>query len=88
MPQLMLIDGRRVPSASGETIEVQDPATEEVIDHAPMGSEQDARAAIALRASSSLPIGTRSIVASVAGSWTSNVSPVTLGTRSPPMSIS
>jgi betaine-aldehyde dehydrogenase len=47
MTQLMLINGERVPSASGETFEVQDPATEEVIDHAPMGNEADARAAIA-----------------------------------------
>ena len=47
MPQLMLINGERVPSVSGETFEVQDPATEEVIDHAPMGNEDDARAAIA-----------------------------------------
>jgi betaine-aldehyde dehydrogenase len=43
----MLINGERVPSASGETFEVQDPATEEVIDHVPMGNEADARAAIA-----------------------------------------
>jgi acyl-CoA reductase-like NAD-dependent aldehyde dehydrogenase len=47
MTQLMLINGERVPSASGETFEVQDPATEEVIDHVPMGNEADGRAAIA-----------------------------------------
>ena len=47
MTQLMLIDGERVPSVTGETFEVQDPASEEVIGQAPMGSEEDARAAIA-----------------------------------------
>src|SRR5262249_26839505 len=47
MTQLMLIDGQRVPSVTGETFEVQDPATEEVIGYAPMGNAEDARAAIA-----------------------------------------
>jgi acyl-CoA reductase-like NAD-dependent aldehyde dehydrogenase len=47
MAELMLIGGERVASATGETFEVQDPATEEVIAHAPMGTEQDARRAIA-----------------------------------------
>jgi betaine-aldehyde dehydrogenase len=47
MPQLMLINGRRVASVTGETFDVQDPATEEVIDQAPMANEEDARKAIA-----------------------------------------
>src|SRR3712207_2361058 len=47
MPQLMLIDGERVPSVTGEFFDVQDPATEELLDQAPLGNEQDARAAIA-----------------------------------------
>src|SRR6266508_760642 len=45
--QLMLINGERVPSVTGETLEVQDPATEEIIDQVPMGNEEDARVAIA-----------------------------------------
>src|SRR3954466_3989874 len=47
MTQLMLIDGKRVPSVTGETFEVQDPATEEIIDYAPLGNEEDARMAVA-----------------------------------------
>src|SRR5690242_17761889 len=47
MPQWMWINGERVPNASGELFDVQDPATEEVVDQAPMGNEQDARRAIA-----------------------------------------
>jgi acyl-CoA reductase-like NAD-dependent aldehyde dehydrogenase len=47
MPQLMLIDGERVPSVTGEYFDIHDPATEEVLDQAPMGNEEDARAAIA-----------------------------------------
>jgi betaine-aldehyde dehydrogenase len=43
----MLINGERVPSVTGETFEVQDPATEEIIDQVPMGNEEDARVAIA-----------------------------------------
>jgi betaine-aldehyde dehydrogenase len=43
----MWIDGKRVPSSTGEIFEVQNPATEELIDHVPLGNEQDARAAIA-----------------------------------------
>jgi betaine-aldehyde dehydrogenase len=46
MPQLMLINGQRVASATRETFEVQNPATEEVIDAAPLGNEEDAHAAI------------------------------------------
>ena len=46
MPQLMWINGERVPSVTGELFEVQDPATEELIDQAPMANEHDARAAI------------------------------------------
>jgi len=47
MPQWMWIDGERVSGATGELFDVQDPATEEVIDQAPLGSEEDARRAIA-----------------------------------------
>ncbi len=47
MSQLMLINGERVPSVTGETFEVQDPATEEIIDQVPMGNEEDARMAVA-----------------------------------------
>lgn len=47
MAELMLIDGERVPSLSGESFEVYDPATEELVDQAPMASEEDARRAIA-----------------------------------------
>jgi betaine-aldehyde dehydrogenase len=47
MPQCMLINGQRVPSVTGETFAVQDPATEEVIDAVPLGHEQDAQSAIA-----------------------------------------
>src|SRR5258706_14635668 len=46
MPQLMSINGQRVPSASGETFAVHDPATEEEIAQAPLGNQEDARAAI------------------------------------------
>src|SRR5581483_392615 len=47
MPQLMLLDGARVPSVTGELFDVHDPATEELVDQAPMASEEDARRAIA-----------------------------------------
>lgn len=47
MSEQMWIGGEHVPSVTGETFEVQDPATEEVIGHAPMGNEQDARRAVA-----------------------------------------
>jgi acyl-CoA reductase-like NAD-dependent aldehyde dehydrogenase len=47
MPQLMLIDGQRIPSVTGEYFDVHDPASEELLDQAPMGNEEDARAAIA-----------------------------------------
>jgi len=43
----MLIDGERVERVSGEYFDVQDPATEGLLDQAPMGNEEDARAAIA-----------------------------------------
>ncbi len=46
MTQLMLINGERVPSATGEVFDVQDPATEEIIAQVPMGNEEDARRAI------------------------------------------
>ena len=42
MSQCMLINGQRVPSVTGETFAVQDPAIEEVIDDVPLGNEQDA----------------------------------------------
>src|SRR6266700_5595362 len=47
MPQCMLINGQRVPSVTGETFAVQNPATEEVIDDVPLGNVQDAQGAIA-----------------------------------------
>jgi betaine-aldehyde dehydrogenase len=47
MSYLMLINGERTPSVTGETFDVQDPATEEVIGQAPLGNEEDARRAIA-----------------------------------------
>jgi acyl-CoA reductase-like NAD-dependent aldehyde dehydrogenase len=43
----MWINNQRVPSLSGETFPVHDPATEQVIDHAPRASVEDARRAIA-----------------------------------------
>jgi betaine-aldehyde dehydrogenase len=46
MREHMWIGGQRVPSLTGETFEVQDPATEEIIGHAPMGNEEDARRAV------------------------------------------
>ncbi|HEU4326048.1 MAG TPA: aldehyde dehydrogenase family protein [Roseiflexaceae bacterium] len=47
MSQLMLINGERIGSATGETFEVCDPATEEIVGHAPLANEEDARRAIA-----------------------------------------
>src|SRR3712207_3511062 len=47
MPQLMWINGERVPSVTGEYFEVHAPATEEVLDQAPMSNEEDPRKAIA-----------------------------------------
>jgi betaine-aldehyde dehydrogenase len=47
MAQQMWIDGEHVPSVTGESFDVQDPATEEVLDQVPMGNEEDARRAIA-----------------------------------------
>jgi hypothetical protein len=38
MPQLMLIDGERVPSVTGEYFDVHDPATEEVLDPSKAGA--------------------------------------------------
>ncbi len=46
MPQPMLIAGEHVPSVTGEYFDVHDPATEALIDQAPLGSEEDARRAI------------------------------------------
>jgi betaine-aldehyde dehydrogenase len=43
----MLINGKFVPAASGQTFAVHDPATEEVVDHVPQASAEDARRAIA-----------------------------------------
>jgi acyl-CoA reductase-like NAD-dependent aldehyde dehydrogenase len=42
----MLINGERVDALSGATFSVQDPATEEVLDHVPQGAPEDARRAI------------------------------------------
>src|SRR5262249_5841407 len=47
MAELMLINGELCASATGETFEVQDPGTEEIIGHAPLGNAEDARRAIA-----------------------------------------
>jgi acyl-CoA reductase-like NAD-dependent aldehyde dehydrogenase len=47
MTQLMLINGERVESVTGESFDVQDPATEELVGQAPMGNEEDARRAVA-----------------------------------------
>mgnify|MGYP001028651783 CR=1 FL=1 len=46
MSHLMLINGQRVPSVSGETFAVHNPATEEVLAQVPLGTAEDARAAI------------------------------------------
>lgn len=43
----MWINNERVPSFNGATFPVHDPATEDVIDHAPHGTAEDARRAIA-----------------------------------------
>lgn len=43
----MLIDGQPVPAAAGATLAVHNPATEELIDHVPMASPEDARRAVA-----------------------------------------
>src|SRR6201996_2883510 len=49
-PQQLLIDGRRVPSASGRTFKSLNPATEEVIATVAEGNEADVdRAVIAAR---------------------------------------
>jgi betaine-aldehyde dehydrogenase len=48
MTALLLINGERVLSTTGEVFDVQDPASEEVIGQAPLGSEEDARHAIAV----------------------------------------
>ncbi|HEY7339415.1 MAG TPA: aldehyde dehydrogenase family protein [Ktedonobacterales bacterium] len=42
----MWINGALRAGASGQTIPVQDPATEEVIDHVPAGNAEDVRAAV------------------------------------------
>jgi acyl-CoA reductase-like NAD-dependent aldehyde dehydrogenase len=39
----MWINGALRAGASGQTIPVQDPATEEIIDHVPAGNAEDAR---------------------------------------------
>ena len=46
MPQLMWINGQRVPSVTGELFDIHDPATEQLVDQVPMANEQDARLAI------------------------------------------
>ncbi len=42
----MWINGALLAAASGQTIPVQDPATEEVIDSVPAGNAEDVRAAV------------------------------------------
>ena len=42
----MFIDGKWVPASSNETIEVLNPANEEVIATVPMGTREDARKAL------------------------------------------
>src|SRR6185437_12325905 len=42
----MWINGALRAGASGQTIPVQDPATEEIIDHVPAGNAEDVRAAV------------------------------------------
>src|SRR6202023_276610 len=46
-PRLLLIDGQRVPSASGRTFETLNPATEEVIAEVADGNEVDVDRAVA-----------------------------------------
>ncbi|HWQ13557.1 MAG TPA: aldehyde dehydrogenase family protein [Roseiflexaceae bacterium] len=46
MSEQLWIGGEKVDSLTGETFEVQDPATEQVIGHAPMANEEDARRAV------------------------------------------
>src|SRR5467141_3226129 len=46
-PRLLLIDGRRVPSASGRTFESLNPATEQVIATVAEGNEIDVDRAVA-----------------------------------------
>lgn len=46
-PRLLLIDGQRVPSASGRTFETLNPATEEVIATVAEGNEVDVDRAVA-----------------------------------------
>src|SRR5713226_1137887 len=46
-PKLLLIDGRRVPSASGRTFESLNPATEQVIATIAEGNEIDVDRAVA-----------------------------------------
>ena len=55
-PKLLLIDGQRVPSASGRTFETLNPATEQVIATIAEGNEADVdRAVAAARAPSKVP---------------------------------
>src|SRR5580693_6951320 len=46
-PQLLLIDGQRVPSASGRTFKTLNPATEQVIATVAEGNEADVDRAVA-----------------------------------------
>ena len=39
--QKLLIDGKRVDAASGETFEVLDPSTNTVLTHVPKGGKED-----------------------------------------------
>src|SRR5882672_9030224 len=47
MPRLLLIDGQRVPSASGRTFKTLNPATEQVIATIAEGNEVDVDRAVA-----------------------------------------
>jgi len=47
-PRLLLIDGQRVPSASGRTFKTLNPATEEVIATVAEGNEVDVDRAVAV----------------------------------------
>jgi phenylacetaldehyde dehydrogenase len=46
-PHRLLIDGKWVEAKSGKTFPIEDPATEEIIAHAPAGEKADVDAAVA-----------------------------------------
>ena len=45
-PQKLLIDGKRVDAASGETFEVLDPSTNTVLTRVPKGGKEDINRAV------------------------------------------